>query len=111
MVQIMTPTPSVPLVRTGKYWVAFYSSLGFCVVSILEILPAWMTGGVVRPVPIIASSIIFRITNDQRMVESEYGLRESTLWCPEANDESQMLRMRRRHGSTVCADVGQTSLL
>ena len=103
--------PSVPSVRTGKFWVTFYSSPASCPHGILEILPAWMTGGVVRPVPIIASSIIFRITNDQRTVESEYGLRESTLWCPEANDESQMLRLRRRYGSTVCADDGETSLL
>ena len=34
-----------PLGHSPKYWVTFYSGLAFCEGSILEILPAWMTGG------------------------------------------------------------------
>ena len=56
--------------------VTFYTSPTLCVGSILKILPAWMMGRARGPLPIIAASIIFRITNDQGTVENEDGLRE-----------------------------------
>jgi len=46
-----------------------------------------------------------------RMVESRDELRKSTLRCPEANDEGQMLRLRRGDRSSVCAKGGQARVL